>query len=80
MSNEQNKTANTTAANKATTTQPKKVIEPTYTVDEFAKAPSALDIQSADLIRAAFRKAGKEEATIAEAKKIVNEFKKKEVK
>lgn len=78
MSNEQNKKA---AENKATTTvQPKKVVEPTYTVAEFVAAPSTLDVQSPDLIRAAFKQAGKEEATIAEAKKIVNEFKTKEVK
>lgn len=56
------------------------VSEPTYTVEEFVAAPSALDVESTDLIRAAFKNAGKEEATVTEAKKIVNEFKKKEVK
>lgn len=78
MSNEQNKKA---TENKATTiVQPKKVVEPTYTVAEFVAAPSTLDVQSPDLIRAAFKQAGKEEATVTEAKKIVNDFKKKEVK
>lgn len=57
-----------------------KALAPTYTVDEFAKAPESLNVTSGDLIRAAFRKAGKDEATLDEAKKLVSDFKKKEVK
>ena len=53
---------------------------PTYTVDEFAAAPKALDVSSPDIIRAAFKVAGKTEATLEEAKKIVSSFKKKGVK
>ena len=65
---------------KTVSKQQNTVSEPTYTVEEFVAAPSALDVESPDLIRAAFKNAGKEEATVTEAKKIVNEFKKKEVK
>lgn len=52
----------------------------TYTVDEFAAAPKSLDVTSPDIIRAAFRLAGKDKATVEEAKKIVADFRKKEVK
>ena len=51
-----------------------------YTVDEFAAAPKSLNVNSPDIIRAAFRLAGKDKATVEEAKKIVTDFKKKEVK
>lgn len=52
----------------------------TYTVDEFAAAPKSLGVTSPDIIRAAFKVAGKTEATLEEAKKLVLDFKKKEVK
>lgn len=52
----------------------------TYTVDEFAAAPNSVGVQSADIVRAAFKMAGKEVATLEEAKKIVSVFRKKEVK
>jgi len=58
----------------------KKAVEPTYTVAEFAQAPAILDVKSPDIIRAAFANAGKKEATVEDAKKIVKEFKNKEVK
>ena len=53
---------------------------PTYTVDEFAAAPESLEVSSPDLIRAAFKVAGKVEATVENAKKIVSDFKKRGVK
>lgn len=59
---------------------PKAVPSPTYTVDEFANAPSSVDAKSADIVRAAFNVAGKESATLDEAKKIIKDFKNKEVK
>lgn len=58
----------------------KKAVEPTYTVSEFAQSPAVLDVKSPDIIRAAFANAGKKEATVEDAKKIVKEFKNKEVK
>ena len=52
----------------------------TYTVDEFASAPQSVGVKSPDIVRAAFKVANKDNATIEEAKKIVETFKKKEVK
>ena len=68
--------------NEAATVQTSKTVSsaPTYTVEEFAAAPQTLDVKSADIIRAAFKVANKETATVEEAKKIVNNFKNKEVK
>lgn len=57
-----------------------KASAPSYTVDEFAKAPKSLGVESSDIIRAAFKTAGKDSATVEEAKKLVNEFKNKGVK
>lgn len=54
-------------------------VESTYTVDEFVKAAKKLNASS-DIVKAAFKCAGKEKATLEEAKKIVNTFKSKEVK
>ena len=53
---------------------------PTYTVKEFASAPNVLGVENSDLIIAAFKVAGKESATLEEAKDIVEKFKKKEVR
>ena len=53
---------------------------PTYTVQEFAAAPKTLGVENSDMIIAAFKVAGKESATIEEAKVIVEKFKKKEVR
>lgn len=55
-------------------------LAPTYTVEEFVKAPKTIGVESPDIIRAAFKVAGKDSATVEEAKKIVETFKKKEVK
>lgn len=63
-----------------TTADAVKATSPTYTVDEFAAAPKSLEVNSPDLIRAAFKVAGKVEATVEEAKRIVSSFKKKGVK
>lgn len=52
---------------------------PTYTVEEFASAPESLGVDSPDIIVAAFAFAGKDKATIEEAKKLVTTFKNKEV-
>lgn len=49
-----------------------------YNMEEFASNPEVL-AASEDLIRAAFSFAGIKEATEKEAKKIVNEYKSKEV-
>lgn len=56
--------------------------EAVYTADEFAKAAAKVFSRpySPDIVRAAFAVAGKKEATKEEAKKIVEEFAKKEVK
>lgn len=56
------------------------VVLPTYTVEEFASAPNSLGVSTPDIIRAAFKVAGKDKATIEEAKNIINKFKLKEVK
>ena len=56
------------------------VQEATYTVAEFAKAPAKLGVTSPDIIKAAFATAGKTEATVEQAKAIVEKFKNKEVK
>ena len=53
---------------------------PTYTVQEFASAPQTLGVGNSDMIIAAFKVAGKESATVEEAKTIVEKFKKKEVR
>lgn len=55
------------------------ITQVTYSVDEFAEASKAFDT-SPDVIRAAFLVAGKTEATEEEAKKLINRFKKKEVR
>ena len=71
----------TVAKQSETVSKPQNTVsEPTYTVEEFVAAPSTLGVESTDLIRAAFRNAGKEEATVSEAKNLVNDFRKKEVK
>lgn len=62
-----------------TPTPKKKVVEPTYTVDEFASAPNELGNYSADIVRAALSKDGKESYTIEDAKAIVKKFSEKEV-
>lgn len=67
-------------ATKETKTTVKKAVEPTYTVSEFAQSPASLGVKSPDIIRAAFANAGKTEATVEDAKKIVENFKNKEVK
>lgn len=54
--------------------------EPAYTVEEFAKVPQSLGVESPDLIRAAFKIEGKKEATVEEAKTILKKFRSKEVK
>lgn len=53
-----------------------------YTAEEFAKAAAKVFSRpySPDIVRAAFVVAGKKEATKEEARKIVEEFAKKEVK
>ena len=70
-------------ADKTTVQAAKTAVKPvttTYTVDEFAAAPKVLEVNSPDIIRAAFKVAGKDEATVEEAKRIVSSFKKKGVK
>lgn len=57
----------------------KATVESTYTVDEFVKAAKKLEA-SPDIVRAAFKCANKETATLEEAKKLVKSFKTKEVK
>ena len=56
--------------------------ETKYSVDEYVKAAEAVfgAGTSPDIVRAAFKKAGKNEAGISEAKKLVEEFANKEVK
>ena len=49
-----------------------------YSVEEFACSPEVLEA-SEDLIRAAFSYAGLEEATEKKAKKIIRQFKNKDV-
>lgn len=53
--------------------------EERYSVEEFMERPDTLDA-SPDLICAAFVMAGRKEASIREAIKLVNDFKKEEVK
>lgn len=69
-------------AEKSTATAKVAVITPsTYTVEEFAAAPKSLgENTSPDIIRAAFKVAGKKEATIEDAKKIVEKYARKEIK
>lgn len=52
----------------------------TYTVEEYAKTPKILGVESPDIVTAAFKVKGKKEATIDEAKKIVKEYAGKEIK
>lgn len=58
----------------------KKEALPTYTVAEFAAAPASVGANSPDVVNAAFSFAGKKEATVDEAKALVEKFKNKEVK
>ena len=53
--------------------------EERYSVEEFMERPHTLGTSS-DLICAAFAMAGRKEASIREAIKLVNDFKKEEVK
>ena len=66
-------------ANKQTETKTSPAM-PTYSVDEFAAAPQSLGVKSPDIIRAAMKQAGKDSATVDEAKSIVEKFKNKGVK
>lgn len=50
-----------------------------YSLEEYASNPESLDA-SADMVRAAFTFTGKTEAELKEAKKLVKDFKNKEVK
>lgn len=53
--------------------------ESTYTVDELARAHKSLGT-SYEIVKVALKQAGKDRATIAEAKDIIETFKKREVK
>lgn len=66
-------------ANKAATTASASA-QPEYTVAEFARASEKVFGVSQDIVTAALRMAGKQAATVEEAKKIVKEFASKEVK
>ena len=59
-----------------------KTAEPEYTVAEFAGNAARLFGQkaNADLVNAAFKVAGKESATLSEAKEIVRKFMNREVR
>lgn len=69
--------------NKRTVTEPKKEAvkapESIYTAQELAKAHNTFGTSYA-IVATALRLAGKKEATITEAKKIIETFKNKEVK
>ena len=85
MANNQTKKVNEQKANETkqvqtVTTHTNKKVESVYTVDEFAKSPKELGEYSADIVRAALLKGGKESYTIEEAKIIVKKFSEKEVK
>lgn len=80
MSHNKNSVANNTEKTKEAPKPVAKQTEATYTVDEFASAPQSVGANTQDIIRAAFRVAGKESATIEEAKKIVKDFKERKVK
>ncbi len=54
--------------------------EPVYTKDEFEKAALKIFGVQSEIVTAAFKTAGKTEATIPEAKRIVESFMKKEVR
>lgn len=69
-----------TATVKVDTKKKATVTESVYTVEEFAKAYKKLDASTPDIVNAAFACAGKKEATLTEAKKLVMAFKTKEVK
>lgn len=62
---------------------PKKTVEapqePEYTVEEFAEASSMFGA-SPDIVTAALRVAGVKRTTKSAAEKIINQFRKKEVK
>ena len=66
------KETNTQAAAKATA--------PQYTAEELAKAAGKVFGVPQDVVTAALRMAGVKSATVEEAKKIVTEFAKREVK
>lgn len=63
------------------TAVPKEPAEPLYTADEFAAAAETVFGKgiTPDLVRAAFARAGVKELSRTEAKKLVNNFAKKEV-
>lgn len=54
--------------------------EPTYTIDEFAKAPESVGATSPDIVSAALTAKGKASYTIEEAKAVIKYFSQKEVK
>lgn len=75
------KTAETTKTSKpkTTTKEAEKAYESVYTAEYLAANHKALGASYA-IVVVALKQAGKETATLEEAKKIVNEFKNKEVK
>lgn len=74
-----NNSNNTKQSTKAVAKVTNVAVESTYAVAEFVKASKKLNA-SPDIVKAAFKCAGKTQATLEEAKKIVNTFKSKEVK
>lgn len=64
----------------ATKTATKASAQPKYTAAEFARASEKVFGVSQDIVTAALHMAGKQTATVEEAKKIVKEFASKEVK
>jgi len=58
----------------------KKPVESVYNASEFTSAARVKFNTSPDIVAAAFKVAGKTEATLTEAQKIVQEFLKREVK
>lgn len=69
-----------TKKNETNAAEPKNIVLPMYTVEEFAKVPQSLGLENPDIIRAAFKTAKVKSATVDDAKAIVNKFKNKEVK
>lgn len=53
--------------------------EPTYTIGEFASAPTSVGTENPDIVTAALTVSGKKSFTVSEAKEIIEKFKKKEV-
>lgn len=53
--------------------------EPTYTIGEFAAAPTSVGTENPDIVTAALTVSGKKSFTVSEAKEIIEKFKKKEV-